>query len=159
MVALAVVDFGIGVGESELPGIEVAVNGVLLVLKASGGGLELFLALELPVFVETVEKVENGVVAVGEDGAVADVMVADGGFNRSIGAPDDIIVDFVVAVAGNVEGALRTELQLLSGIIGDVIEEITEGATRRGGTEVVVEVGIGVGLPGDEIDVVAVALG
>ncbi len=41
----------------------------------------------------------------------------------------------------------------------EVVEEIAEGAVGRGGAEVVVEVGVGVGLQGDEIVVDAVALG
>ncbi len=61
------------------------VNRVLLELEASGGGFELLLALELPVLVDAVEELERGLVAVAENGAVVEVMLADGELQRRIG--------------------------------------------------------------------------
>ncbi len=72
-----IVQFAIRIGQSQLPRIQVPVNRVLLKQEMAGGGLKLFLAFELPVFVDPVKEIERRLVAVAEDRAVTNIVVAD----------------------------------------------------------------------------------
>ncbi len=48
------------------------------------------------------------------------------------GTPDDVIVDLVVGVPFDADGAEGLELELLRGVEVDVVEEIAEVAAGRG---------------------------
>src|ERR1700691_5116593 len=125
MIAL-IVKFAVRIGEGHLPCVQIPINGILLKLEVSGLSLKLFLALKFPVFIDPVEEIEGGLVAVAKNGAVIDVVVAQGKPQGRIGTPDRIIIDLIIAVSVDGRGNEGLKGELRGGVKGEVVEQVAE---------------------------------
>ena len=99
-------------------------------------------------FVHPIKDVEVELVAVAEDRAVVDVIVAHRKLQRRIGTPDHAVLNLIITVLRHRQGARGLKRELRGGADCQGVEQIAERAPRCRGAEVVIKIGIAIRLQG-----------